>query len=193
MTQIHSSRFAMQTARFAVYAATALAIGTAAPVVAQDDGNPDTAIANTPIIDKLAECTQIASESDRLACFDREVGELVGATEEGEVRIVETEDITKARRRLFGFSLPKVGLFGGDDDEDEVTELVSTITKVRQVGRGEWHFWIEEGDAQWRIKNTSIRARAPEVGDEVEFKPATMGTYWIRVNGRKGARGNRIG
>ena len=40
---------------------------------------------------------------------------------------------------------------------------------------------------------SSVRFRAPKVGDEVEFKPATMGTYWIRLNGRKGARGNRIG
>ncbi|MEO1490397.1 MAG: hypothetical protein AAFR88_13335, partial [Pseudomonadota bacterium] len=39
----------------------------------------------------------------------------------------------------------------------------------------------------------TVRFRAPKVGDSVEFKPATMGTYWIRVNGRKGVRGNRIG
>ena len=108
------------------------------------------------------------------------------------VRVVETEEITQARKRLFGFTLPKIGLFSGDDGE-EVETLTSTITRVRQIGAKEYLFWIEEGNAQWRMKSNSIRFRAPKVGDSVEFKPATMGTYWIRVNGRKGVRGNRIG
>ncbi len=61
------------------------------------------------------------------------------------------------------------------------------------MGPREWHIWIEEGNAQWQMKGTSVRTRAPKVGDPVEFKPATMGTYWIRVDGRNGVRGNRIG
>jgi len=164
----------------------------ASPLAAQEKPSSETEIGTSPIIGKLENCTAITDNDERLACFDREVGALVGASDKGEVKVVETEDITKARRRLFGFLIPKVGLFG-DSDEQEVTDLRSTITKVRQVSSKEWHFWIEEGNAKWRVKSNSIRFRAPKVGDEVEFKPATMNTYWIRLNGRKGARGNRIG
>lgn len=160
-----------------------------ASLSAQEDTD---GIGNSPMISKLETCMQIADDAERLACFDREVGELVGATNDGEVRVVETEEITEARRKLFGFSVPDVGLFsGGDDDASDL--LQSTITRVQKVGRNEWHFWIEEGNAKWRMKNNSIRARAPKVSDSVEFKRATLGTYWIRVNGRKGVRGNRIG
>lgn len=165
---------------------------TVSPAVAQEQRQKGTSIQNSPLIGKLETCTAITDNADRLACFDREVGALVGATNEGEVKVVQTEDIAQARRRLFGFSLPNIGLFG-DASEDEITLLQSTITKVQQVGPKEWHIWIEEGNAQWQMKGTSIRTRAPKVGDPVEFKPATMGTYWIRVDGRNGVRGNRIG
>ncbi|MDY7098404.1 MAG: hypothetical protein SXU28_09735, partial [Pseudomonadota bacterium] len=86
----------------------------------------------------------------------------------------------------------KIALFGGGDEE-EIKTLTSTITRVRHVGGKEYVFWIEDGNAQWRMKGRTVRFRAPKVGDSVEFKPASMGTYWIRVNGRKGVRGSRIG
>lgn len=167
----------------------------AAPLAAQNTAQAKQKageMSTSPLVSKLETCTTIKDDSARLACFDREVRALVGATNEGEVKVVQTEEIEKARKRLFGFSLPKVGLFGVDKDE-EVKNLTSTITKVRKVGRNEWHFWIEEGNAKWRFKNNSIRARAPKVGQSVEFKPASMGTFWIRIDGRKGVRGNRIG
>ncbi|MEL7218541.1 MAG: hypothetical protein AAGK01_08940 [Pseudomonadota bacterium] len=123
------------------------------------------------------------------------MGAFVGAANEGEVKVVEKEEINKARKKLFGYSVPDAGIFKAQSKEEKEANkrLTSTITKVRQVSSKEWHIWIEEGNARWRMKNNSIRFRAPKVGDTVEFKPATMGTYWIRVNGRKGVRGNRIG
>ncbi|MDJ0979844.1 MAG: hypothetical protein QNI87_15065 [Erythrobacter sp.] len=152
-------------------------------------------ISNSPIVGKLESCLSITEDAERLACFDREVGALVGASNEGEVTVVETEEIAEARKKLFGYNVPDVGIFAAQSEEakEDSNRLTSTVTKVRKVSSKEWHFWIEEGNAKWRIKTNSIRFRAPKVGDTVEFKPATMGTYWIRVNGRKGVRGNRIG
>ena len=170
-------------------------VSLSATALAQEADKKGAQVSNTPLIGKLETCTAITDDAERLACFDREVGALGGATADGAVRVVETDDIKKARKKLFGYSLPNVGLFASDGEEDEEASkrLTSTVTKVRQVSSKEWHFWIKEGNAKWRVKSTSVRFRAPKVGDEVEFKPATMGTYWIRLNGRKGARGNRIG
>ena len=147
------------------------------------------------MVQKLEDCRLIQTDSERLACFDREVDVLVGATKEGSIKVGESEDIDSARRKLFGYSVPNVGIFAGDskDEKEKAGRLTSKVTKVRKVSSKEWHFWIEEGNAKWRVKSTSVRFRAPKVGDDVEFRPATMGTYWIRLNGRKGARGNRIG
>ncbi|MGB3471512.1 MAG: hypothetical protein WBA51_11880, partial [Erythrobacter sp.] len=147
-----------------VGACIALTMLGTSPLTAQDKRASQPEIGNSPIIGKLENCTSIADNTERLACFDREVGALVGASGKGEVKVVQTDDITDARRRLFGFSLPNIGLFG-DSDEEEVKDLRSTVTKVRKVSNNEWHFWIEEGNAKWRVKSTSIRFRAPEVGD----------------------------
>lgn len=169
----------------------ALAIAAAAPAIAQSAPGAE-AIESSPILGKLENCITISDDAERLACFDREVGVLVGATTTGEVKVIDAESIKQARRGLFGFRLPKIGLFGGGDEE-EVKILESTVTKVRQVAPNEWHFWIAEGNALWRIKNSKMGFRPPEVNDEVEFKPASMGTYWIRIDGRTGVRGERIG
>lgn len=181
----------------AAAAGLSLALAAGASVAAQESEKKkrEPLLETSPVIGKLESCTAITDDTERLACFDREVGALVGATNDGELRVVETEEITEARKKLFGYSIPDVGIFEAATEEEkkESKRLVSKVTKVRQVSSSEWHFWIEEGNAKWRIKSTSIRFRAPKVGDEVEFKPATMGTYWIRVNGRKGVRGNRIG
>lgn len=174
-----------------------------APVIAQDsnlDSARDSdqakpALAPSPLVGKLENCTTITDDAERLACFDREVAALVGASSKGSVRIVEQAEITEARKKLYGYQVPDAGIFAAQNDEEReaAKTLVSTITRVRKVGAKEYHIWIAEGDAIWRMKSTSIRFRPPEIGDDVEFKPATMGTYWIRVNGRKGVRGNRIG
>ncbi|KWV90361.1 hypothetical protein [Erythrobacter sp. YT30] len=173
-------------------AASLAALGYSS-AIAQD--RSDEGIGTSPLIGKLETCTAIENDAERLACFDREVGTLVGASNKGDVKVVDSEQISEARKKLYGYSLPDAGIFEAatEEEREENKRLVSTITRVRKVGSKEWHFWIEEGNAKWRIKNNSIRARAPEVGQSVEFKPATMGTYWIRIDGRKGVRGNRIG
>lgn len=159
---------------------------------AQSQSRSTGQLETSPIIAKLENCTAIPNDGERLACYDREVTALVGATDQGEVRVIDAETIKQARRGLFGFSLPRIGLFG-DDEQEEEKQFQSTVTRVRSVAPGEWHFWIEDGGAQWRIKNPSVGFKPPKVGDMVEFKPATMGTYWVRINGRTGVRGNRIG
>lgn len=180
----HQTHLALVTAAIGVVAISG------APASAQDKDD----LAVSPVVDKLATCTAITDDAERLSCFDREVGALVGAAAVGEVKIVEKEEINKARRKLFGFNVPDAGIFKTESQEEKEASdrLTSTITKVRQMSAKEWHIWIEEGDARWQLKDNSVRFRAPKVGDTVEFKPATMGTYWIRVNGRKGVRGNRI-
>lgn len=117
--------------------------------------------------------------------------QLLQATDEGTVKIIDSVEIDQTRRRLFGFTLPKVPIFSGDDGA-ELDLLESTITSVRGVGRGIWHLRIAEGNTLWRVESNSVSMRAPKVGDTVIFKSATVGTYFVRISGRKGVRGSRI-
>ncbi len=181
------TKYFFTTAVCGIAAAAFVTVPANAQAQSEAAANPG----NDPFISQLERCRILPKDSDRLTCFDEEVSALISAANAGEVKIVQAQDITKARQRLFGFSLPKIGLFGSGDEE-EFTTLESTITKVRQLANNEWAISIEEGDAVWQMKSTVIHTKAPAVGDPVEFKPAAMGTYWIRVAGRKGIRGSRI-
>ena len=143
-------------------------------------------------LDRLKECQAVENNDERLACYDQAVGQVVKATEEGEVRLLDSEDVKKTRRSLFGFNLPKIGLFGGGDDEGEKELLTSTITSVRYYERDAFVFSIEEGDAVWRVADAPMRLARVKVGDTVEFERAALGSYWVRINGQNGVKGRRI-
>lgn len=137
----------------------------------------------------LKNCQAIEAAEARLACYDREVAVVVAASESGEIQVVDKEDIRETRRGLFGFSLPKTGIFGGGDDEDDEV-MTSQITSVRAIGREDYEITIAEGSV-WQIKDPPRRFK-PRVGDEVELEKAAMGSFWVRLNGQNGVKGRRI-
>ncbi|MXO56371.1 hypothetical protein GRI36_05700 [Altererythrobacter gangjinensis] len=162
----------------------------AAPASAQDE--PGQANPSTGYVEALKTCQSIADDTERLNCYDAAVGRVVTASDQGEVQIVDAEAIEQNRRRLFGFSLPKIGLFGGAGAEETDQLLESVITGVRASGRNTLFITIAEGDAVWRITGASALTMRTKVGDPVVFKEAAMGSYFIRINGRTGVKGRRV-
>ena len=138
---------------------------------------------------QLRECQAIVDDASRLACYDREVAAVVAASDAGDIQVVDKEDIRETRRGLFGFSLPKTGIFGGGDDKDDEV-MTSQITSVRQVGREGYRITIAEGSV-WQINDPPRRFR-PKVGDDVELERAAMGSFWVRLNGQNGVKGRRV-
>ena len=146
-----------------------------------------------PEIEALAQCRAILDPAERLGCYDRAAGAVLSATESGELRVATRDSVTKTRRRLFGFSLPDLDIFGdGDDENDELDELETTITGVRGAGRGVYVFQTEEG-AVWQISNAPSRLKPPRPGQPVVFKKASLGSYFIRIDGQIGVKGRRVG
>lgn len=156
-------------------------LAIACPAAGQDQTAQDR------YLDELRACQAIESDPARLACFDKSVGSIVSATQSGELQVVEKEQLEKTRRGMFGFTLPKLGLFSGKDD---LELLQSTITGVKGT-RGGWIITIEEGSV-WQMNNVPSRLNAPQVGDPVEFKKAALGSYFIRIDGQIGVKGRRI-
>lgn len=169
--------------------ATSIALASiASPSVAQQAPQEQS-------LDALKACRALSGDAERLACYDRAAGEIVGAADRGEIRVVTKADVEQTRRGLFGFTLPKLGLFGGREGEEEpepLDLLESSVTSARQIDRTTYVFKIAEGNATWQIREAPSRFIGPRVGDKVVFKRATMGTYFIRVNNQIGVRGRRI-
>ena len=143
-------------------------------------------------VDDLKACRAIADEDARLACYDTKVSAILAASDAGDVTIVDRDDITRTKRQLFGFTVPDIGIFKDDDEDKEAAELLdTTITSARRVNAKTWRFTTAEG-AVWEINNAPGRLSSIKAGEPVQFKKASLGFYFIRINGQLGIKGKRV-
>ncbi|MPS69176.1 MAG: hypothetical protein E2586_11825 [Novosphingobium sp.] len=172
----------------AIGAVGLLATFAACPAQAKDSDR-----ALPPDVAKLAACRTIADSGERLACFDRESGILLGAIETGSVKVVDKEGIREVRRSLFGFTLPRVDLFGGGErsGEEEVKLIKTTLSSVRGAASGKLLFTLADG-AQWQTNEALGTVRMPKVGDDVELEAAALGSYWVRFKGGRALKAHRV-
>ena len=177
-----------RTGLFSSVLAAGVLLGAAPALNAQDDG----ADAGGDYLERLKACQSVEDDTARLDCFDSAVGNIVTATEAGDVQVVDREDVRETRRSLFGFTLPNIGLFGGgDDDEEDDETLTTTIEFVRYLSSRKAQITTAEG-AVWEMKNIPRRQRRIEPGDTVVFKKASLGYFFLRINGQRGVKGRRI-
>lgn len=180
------------TAAPRLLAALLLAAGPAAPLAAQDKEPSESSY-----VIALRDCQAKTDAAERLACYDTAVASIVAASSEGEVRVVDREEVREARRKLFGFTLPDLGIFGGKSDredpeqEEEFTTLNTTITGVRASGTT--YVLVTAEGAEWQLDELPARLMRPKVGQPLEIKKGSLSSYFLRINGQKGVKGRRVG
>jgi hypothetical protein len=146
-------------------------------------------------IQALYACRDVADSAARLACFDREVGELATADANREISFADRATMTKARRGLFGFAMPNLGaLFGGGDDDDKDAERFSSIDAVIKAvstnGSGGFRLTLED-DALWVQTDSLGTIKPPRAGQSIHIKSAAMGSYMAKVEGGRTFRVRR--
>lgn len=172
--------------------AIAATAAIATPVSAQKTKKEDQA--RPSAFAKLIECRSIPDSAARLACYDAEAATLDEAERNSDVLVVDRQQIKKARRSLFGLSLPSIGgMFGRDNDkaaaEEEITSIESTIKLVTTTRVGKLVIVIDDG-ARWvQIDTTSIRT--PKVGQSVRIRKAALGSYFVSINDNASIRMKR--
>jgi hypothetical protein len=140
-------------------------------------------------IRELYACRDVVDAAGRLACFDREVGELAMAEAAGEITFTDRETAQKTRRGLFGFSFPKLGgVFGGD--EDEIKEIDTVIRSVSTDQSGKYRLAMEDGTIWVQIESANL-PRQPKPGQKVKIKVASMGSYFATIEGGRSIRMKR--
>lgn len=160
----------------------------AAPAVAKEKAAP-----TSPLVTALGTCQRVADGPARLACYDRAAPALVGAANSGDIRIVDRESVQKARRSLFGFSVPSFAFLGASSSKEEETakRLDSTITTFRSTGNGFYRFAIAEDGAVWEsTESASIRDAKP--GEPVTISRSGLGGFWAKIGNRREIRVRRI-
>lgn len=141
------------------------------------------------VFSKVLECRKLSDASARLACFDTSVAALEQANAQKTVVVISEEKVAETRRGLFGFSLPRLGLFRDDKQDEGLKELVTTIAAVRG-GDGAWVFTLEDG-AVWQ-QTDGVFLRKPKAGQAITIRRAALGSYMGRVEDGLGFRIKRI-
>ena len=147
------------------------------------------------IFTKLLDCRALTDSAARLACYDRQVGEMESASQRDEVVVLDKAELKKTRRSLFGFSFPKLPFLGGADDSDkadpEAAQIEAKITSARSIGYGKWTFVLDDG-SQWETTE-AIANRSPKAGLPIVIKRAAMGSFLGSVDGWRSVRMRRVG
>ena len=153
---------------------------------------PATPDAQPKALTDVLACRAITDSAARLSCFDASAAALDTATAKRDVVVVDREQVGNARRSLFGFTLPSLRIFGGDDDSKapDNRELDTTVQSARQNGDGRWVVVIAEG-AVWRQIDDTVIGRAPKPGTKVVIRKAALTSYMMRFEGQPGFRVHR--
>ena len=153
-----------------------------APAMAQDK-------AGSAVIEAFQRCLAITEDAARLACHDAAARRLVDAAGKREGVVVDQAEVTKTRRSLFGFPLPRIKLFGNDgpDTGESVDRIESKITKIATLGYGKYRLTMDDG-AVWTTLDTWTGSVEPRAGAIAEIKRASLGSYMLQVKGGRTIR-----
>ncbi len=175
--------------RVAIASAFSAALLIGGPSHAQKNAAPAAPPAS---VTEMMGCRAMTDSAARLACYDRAVGNLQQAVAAREVVIVSAEDVRKTRRSLFGFTVPKLPFFGGDDDDTpETKEIITKVAGARSLGYGKWQIRLEDG-ATWETTEGFREGDIPGVGDSIRITKGALGNYFMSVSGSKSVRARRL-
>jgi len=163
-----------------------LATGLAAFVMA-----PASAEERPAIFKGLMDCKAMADPSERLACYDAAVGALDSAEQKGDIVVVDREQAKAVRRQAFGFTLPSLAMFERGEKPEELNEVSLGVERAYRSGEGKWTFELE-GGAVWTQNDSETLFREPKKGSKVEIRKASMGGYFMNVDGQRAIRARRV-
>ena len=144
----------------------------AAPATASDKDQTDK---RAPLFEQVVKCRAITDQTQRLACYDGAVAALDQAEQAHNIVVMDKSQVREARRSLFGFSLPKIHLFGSGDDE-EVTKIDAVVASTTRDQDNRLIFTID-GGARWRqIDDRTVVGI--KRGVKVTIKDAAFGSYF---------------
>jgi hypothetical protein len=172
------------------FAAALLFAGVTSVATSAAAKSVKTAVETTGVIAELTGCKALTADAARLACYDQAAAKLAAATASGEVKVLDREDIRATRRGLFGFDLPKLPFFKGDDSaKDTPEELDAVVRTVQAAPYGKFILTMEDG-AVWA--SAEPLPRDPKVGAMVHLKKGALNNYFMKVGSMRSVRATRV-
>lgn len=170
----------------------ALVLALAAPAgsaIAKDIKADD--LQTPDVFKSLVDCRQVKDDAARLICYDKRVAAIDAAAQAHDIVIADKAEIREARKGLFGFTLPKVKLFGGREGDEEFTKIETTLSDARQDRNGGWLVTLQDS-AMWLQTDTEVLAVYPRKGSNIVIKQAALGSYKASIEGQPAIHMRRV-
>lgn len=145
------------------------------------------------VLKAVTDCRAVADSTQRLACYDAAVARLDTAAAKNDIVVLDREEVKETRKGLFGFALPKLPFFKGDDShkEPEVVELNSVVKRAQNIGHAHWRITLEN-DAVWETTDPVTR-HDPKPGAKIRVRQGAMTNYFLSIDGDPSVRAKRVG
>lgn len=171
-------------ARIIVFAFSSIVIASSASAQDEPGRNPE-------VMQRLFDCREIVSAEKRLACFDAEVALVQEATVSQDLLMADREQVRGERRGLFGLTLPKIRVFGDENDDERIDELNAVISSFSRTSQGRAVI-VLEGGAQWTQTDSVPIFGTVGAGDEIVIKSAALGSYIAKIGNKRAFKVERL-
>ncbi|WP_271299093.1 hypothetical protein [Sphingomonas sp. CV7422] len=141
------------------------------------------------LLQKMSDCRTIKIDAERLACYDRTVVAIDDAKTKKDFVVLERGEVQKAKRDLFGFSLPSIRLFGDGQADEPLKQLVGVLQTTTGLPGGLMRFTLQ-GAGMW--ETTEATMVGLRQGDTVTIKAGSLGSYVATAPGRRSVRVRRL-
>ena len=173
--------------------AAVVAVVLAGSAAAADHG---AAAKRAQVLQAIVDCRAMTDSTARLACFDAAAAKLDEAESSGQVVVVDKEQARQVRREVFGLQLPSLDIFNRAAGKaaatagEDVDRLTGTVASFGTNGDGRWVITLETG-AVWRQVDDSRLYQPPRVGSKAEIRRASLGSYFLKIDGQPPIRVHR--
>ena len=175
----------------------ALGLAGAAPTLAHAAGKVSEK-KRAAVLQAIVDCRPMTDTAARLECYDAAAAKLDQAEASGQVVVVDKEQVHQVRREIFGLQLPSLDVFslgGGKgaaaiDKADDVENVVEKVKQAELLKSGKWSVEMESG-AVWRQIDTNEITRDPHPGSKAEIRKASLGSFFMKIDGQPAVRAHR--
>lgn len=181
-----------RSARFpaAVLAAAAFSVVTL-PVPASAAGPAP----RPEVFRKLIDCRKLVDPQARLACFDTNAAAVDAAEANKEIVLFDRQAVSKARKTLFGLTLPTFDMFGdksegAKEEEEGFSSIESVVKGVQRNGDGKYVLTLEDG-AKWVQVERKQLISDPAPGSKIRIRRAALGSFLANIDGQTAIRMRR--
>lgn len=159
------------------------------------------------VIQRMIACHAKTDDKDRLACYDAAVSDLISSVQTtspgggepstpakplgGDVLVIDREQVRAARRQAFGFDLSALSVFDRGDKPEVIDKVSTTVERAYLQGDGHWLLDMTDG-AEWVQTDEEKMWKAPAKGSKAEIRKASMGSYFINIDGQRAIRAKRV-